>query len=275
MQLVDFNNIEPQETLNHTSKGNQLKWKYDKYWYKADHMGYEGLAEAIVSTLLDKSTLKYPFVKYEYSKILYHGQTYNGCRSESFIPDDNRVSLIPLEKLYRSYTGGSLAIDTAHQGEIQDQIKFFVDFVEQHTGIKDFGPYLTAMLEIDAFFLNEDRHTNNIAVLYEDTEETYSLCPLFDNGLSLLSDTNMDFPLERSIEDCLKAVEAKPFSQHFDEQLDAAEELYGIQLKFSFGTNDVRNVIDAYRPFYGDDICNRCETIIRRQIRHYNYLMQK
>lgn len=275
MELVDFNNIEPQETLNHTSKGNQLKWKYDKYWYKADHMGYEGLAEAIVSALLEKSTIKYPFVKYEYSKILYHGRTYNGCRSVNFIPDNSRVALMPLEKLYRSYTGSSLAVDTVHQGEIQDQIKFFVDFVEQHTRIKDFGPYLTTMLEVDAFFLNEDRHTNNIAVLYDDTGDTYSLCPLFDNGLSLLSDTNMDFPLERPIEDCLKAVEAKPFSRHFDEQLDAAEELFGIQLKFSFNTHDVRDVIDTFRPIYGDDICNRCETLIRRQMRHYGYLIQE
>lgn len=40
--------------------------------------------------------------------------------------------------------------------------------------------------------------------------------------------TNMDFPLERSLEDCLKAVEVKSLSRYFDDQLDAAEELYGI-----------------------------------------------
>lgn len=275
MQLVDFNNLEPQETLNHTSKGNQLKWKYDGYWYKADHMGYEGLAESIVSALLEKSSIKYPFVKYEYSKILYHGRTYNGCRSENFILKNSRATLIPLEKLYRSYTGGSLAIDTAKQGDVQERIKFLVDFVEKHTGIRDFGPYLTAMLEVDAFFLNEDRHTNNIAVLYDDTDETYSLCPLFDNGLSLLSDTSLNFPLERPLEDCLQAIEAKPFSRHFDDQLDAAEGLYGIQLRFSFGSHDVKDIIDAFRSEYDNDICNRCEALIRRQMHHYSYLIQK
>lgn len=275
MQLVDFNNLEPQETLNHTSKGNQLKWKYGNYWYKADHMGYEGLAEAIVSKLLEKSSIKYPFVKYEYSKILYHGRAYNGCRSENFIPKNSRVTLMPLEKLYRSYTGGSLAIDTAKQGDVQERIKFLVDFVETHTGIRDFGPYLTAMLEVDAVFLNEDRHTNNIAVLYDDTDETYSLCPLFDNGLSLLSDTSLDFPLERPLEDCLQAIEAKPFSRRFDDQLDAAEELYGIQLRFSLGPHDVKDVIDAFRSEYGNDICNRCEVLIRRQMHHYSYFIQE
>ena len=182
--------------------------------------------------------------------------------------------LIPLEKLYRKFTGGSLAVDTAHQGEIKNQIKFLVNFVEQTTGLQNFGQYLTSMLEIDAFFLNEDRHTNNIAVQYNAADDTYALCPLFDNGLSLLADTNMDFPLERSLEDCLKAVEAKPFSRYFDEQLDAAEELYGIQLHFNFSTNDVKALIDSYRTAYSQEICDRCEALIRRQMRHYGYLVK-
>ena len=63
--------------------------------------------------------------------------------------------------------------------------------VEQTTGLQNFGQYLTSMLEIDAFFLNKDRHTNNIAVQYNAADDTYALCPLFDNGLSLLADTNL------------------------------------------------------------------------------------
>lgn len=43
MEMIDLSRLEPQETLNHTSKGNQLKWKCDGCWCKADHMGYEGL----------------------------------------------------------------------------------------------------------------------------------------------------------------------------------------------------------------------------------------
>ena len=104
--------------------------------------------------------------------------------------------------------------------------------------------------------------------------DNYALCPLFDNGLSLLADTNMDFPLEKSLEDCLKTVEAKPFSRYFDEQLDAAEELYGIQLHFNFSTNDVKALIDSYRTAYSQEICDRCEALIRRQMRHYGYLVK-
>ena len=52
------------------------------------------------------------------------------------------------------------------------------------------------MLEIDAFFLNEDRHTNNIAVIYQEGTQQYALSPLFDQGLCLLADVKMDYPLE-------------------------------------------------------------------------------
>ena len=31
MEMIDLSRLEPQETLNHTSMGNQLKWKYGEY----------------------------------------------------------------------------------------------------------------------------------------------------------------------------------------------------------------------------------------------------
>ena len=71
------------------------------------------------------------------------------------------------------------------------------------------------MLELDAFFLNEDRHTNNIAVLYDTEKDCYELSPIFDQGLSLLADTSYDFSLEQPLEDCIKRVEAKPFHSSF------------------------------------------------------------
>lgn len=125
-----------------------------------------GLAETIVSAMLEKSTIKYPFVVYEYSQIKITKTEFTvAVKAACFLADG--YDLIPLEKLYRKFTGGSLAVDTAHQGEIKNQIKFLVNFVEQTTGLQNFGQYLTSMLEIDAFFLNEDRHTNNIAVQYK------------------------------------------------------------------------------------------------------------
>ena len=41
-----------------SSKGDQLKWYSGEYWYKADSLGYEGLAEYVISHILKSSTLK-------------------------------------------------------------------------------------------------------------------------------------------------------------------------------------------------------------------------
>ena len=60
----------------------------------------------------------------------------------------------------------------------------------------------------------------------------------------------------------------------FTVAVDAAEELYGIQLHFNFSTNDVKVLIDSYRTAYSQEICDRCEALIRRQMRHYGYLIQ-
>ena len=65
-----------------------------------------------------------------------------------------------------------------------------VEQVERITEIEGFGKYITAMLEIDAFFVNEDRHTNNIAVIYNEKTQRYSLSPLFDQGLCIFADTS-------------------------------------------------------------------------------------
>jgi len=60
-----------------SSKGNQLKWENEGIWYKADCTGYEGLAEYMVSHLLEKSSLgKNEFVQYDYEQIKYKNVFY-------------------------------------------------------------------------------------------------------------------------------------------------------------------------------------------------------
>ena len=158
--------------------------------------------------------------------------------------------------------------------DVKDRIEFLVQKIEEITQIKEFGKYITAMLEIDAFFLNEDRHTNNIAVLYDTETEQYSLSPLFDQGLCLFADTSNDYPLDLPMDVCMERIEAKPFSSDFDTQLDAAEELYGIQLHFSFTTKDVCTELASLADYYPLEIRQRVEQIIRRQMRKYGYLMR-
>ena len=68
------------------------------------------------------------------------------------------------------------------------------------------GMSLAKLLEIDAFFLNEDRHANNIALLYNSRSGEYRLCPFFDMGLSLFADTFDSFPFSDNYEKCIRRI---------------------------------------------------------------------
>lgn len=264
-------NLYHMHTMGHSSKGNQLKGRDGDYWYKADYMGYEGLSEYMVSQLLEYSNLD-GFLRYDMVHFISCEKQYNGCRSIHFLGQDENI--ITLEHLYRQFTGRGLSQKLAQIRETADKIRWMVGVVEDITGISRFGEYLTAMLELDAFFLNEDRHTNNIAVIYNKRADSYRMCEYFDHGLALLADTVVDFPLGNAVEELMDSVEAKPFSRKFDEQMDAAEELYGQQLFFTFQMKDVLKALEQGREMYSEEICGRVEKILRYQIRKYNYFFR-
>lgn len=80
---------------------------------------------------------------------------------------------------------------------------------------------------MDALFLNDDRHSNNIAVLKCDGK--YDYCPIFDNGAGLLSNmrtASMDIEPKALI----VAQRAHSFGMTFDRQAGAVWALYGKQL---------------------------------------------
>ena len=113
-------------------QGQQFKWPADGGWYKADHMGYESLAEIIVSRLLQRSELPYPHVLYEPAVIHYDGHTLRGCFSENFLPENREI--VTLEKLFRQYTGAGLSATLAKIPEVPDKIRRTVDTVVEITG---------------------------------------------------------------------------------------------------------------------------------------------
>lgn len=238
------------ETSGHTSKGNQLKWYQDGWWYKADAFGYESLAETLVTRLL-KETDWTDYVRYEPVTVDWNGRLYRSCRSQNFLRQGEE--LLPLEKLYRSVTGFSLAEQLSHMHEVDQRVAHAVEFVENLTGIEGFGAYLSGMLEMDMFFLNEDRHTNNIVLIYRQADRSYRLCPYFDMGLSLYADTREEYPLDMDVETCRKRVRAKPFSQDFDEQMDAAGRLYGWSLHFPMGRSRLWHLLEDMQAAYEPD----------------------
>ena len=265
MVRINLDAIEQEPILGHTSKGDQPKWQLDGKWYKADHMGYEALAEVVVSQLLKQSNVP-DFVEYRPVLIQYQGKEIPGCVSKNFRRKDEM--LVSFERLHRTYKGRGLAAALGGINKPQGRIRYTIDFIEQTTGLTGVGKYLTLLLELDSFFLNEDRHTNNLAVIRNEKTKEFRLCPIFDNGLALLSDLN-DYPLDKDVYDCIKCVRAKPFDLDFNVQVEAAEELYGMQLNLSFSRKEVSKELKFVTELYGEKIYCRVEQVLFEQMRKY------
>lgn len=252
-----------------SSKGNQLKWENGGIWYKADYTGYEGLAEYVVSgLLLESSLLPEEFVSYQTEEISYKQNRYLACKSKNFLPQGWR--LITLERLFQSMYGESLNKSIYKIEDHAGRIRFLVEQTIRMTGLKEFGVYLSKLLTIDALFLNEDRHTHNIAVLLDDAGE-YHYCPFFDHGAALLSDTTMDYPMTGDVDEMMEEVKAKTFCGDFDEQLDLVEELYGQRIQFFYDEKSIDGLLLA-ESFYPEEIKSRVKTILLYQRRKYKYL---
>lgn len=238
--------------------------------YKADHMGYEALAEVIVLRLLAHSNAA-DLVTYDPVLLHYDDKDVAGCISRDFMRKGEM--LIPFERLHRAYEGRGLAQALAAFDPPKDRIVYTVDFIERVTNLTDVGKYLTAILELDCLTLNEDRHTNDLAVLrYEETKE-FRLCPIFDNGLSLLSDLN-DYPLTDDLYTCIERVKAKPFDRDHAEQMAAAEELYGSQLTFHITRDELKNEFERSSELYDPEVLQRAEYVLLEQKRKYSWLFE-
>lgn len=259
--LKDFN--------KQSSKGNQLKWETDNYWYKSDYAGYEGLSEYVISELLRYSTLNdKEYICYTTEAIQYKRQQYLGCKSKNFVPEGWK--LMTLERLFQLNGIDSLCKQIYKIESIEERVHYLVNETIKITGLNYFGEYLTKMMAIDAFFLNEDRHMHNIAVLIDDKDK-FHYCPYFDHGAALLSDITMDYPLNESIYDLIKDVKSKTISNDFIEQLDAFEKIYGNKLNFKFNEKDIRNILDRELN-YPNEIKERVFNILLYQKNKYQYL---
>lgn len=80
---------------------------------------------------------------------------------------------------------------------------------------------------MDALFLNDDRHSNNIAVL--ECDGKYDYCPIFDNGAGLLSNIGI-VSMDIEPKALIVAQRACPFGMTFNRQAGAVRVLYGKQL---------------------------------------------
>ncbi len=133
-------------------------------------------------------------------------------------------------------------------GEISARLEYLVEQVERITGLRGFGKYMNKLLTVDAFFLNEDRHMHNIAVLMNG-EGMFDYCPIFDNGARLLANTSFDY------------------------SLDASEQGIWQSVKIFFHKKDVEKLLKSVEG-YGSDICSRVQIILFSQMDKYAYLFE-
>ena len=157
--------------------------------------------------------------------------------------------------------------------EARDRLQFLVEQTVRITGLEEFGKYMGKVLAVDTFFLNEDRHTHNLAVLLDEYGE-YHYCPMFDHGGALLSDTTLVYPMTGDVYALIENAKPKTFCGNFDEQLDIAEELYGQQIQFMFDDKEADRLLNE-EAGYPQDIKERVSTILRWQKHRYQYLFQK
>ena len=76
--------------------------------------------------------------------------------------------------------------------------------------------------------------------------------------------------IKKSLTTSNRSVHAKPFDINFDVQVEAAEELYGPQLKFSFARRDIPRTLDVVRELYSSTVIARVEQTVYERIRKYS-----
>ena len=268
--MIEFTDKELFDLGRRSSKGNQFKFRKDDIWYKADYLGYEGLSEYAVSKLLGFSSLEPgEYVDYNLTKIKYKEMVFSGCMSRDF---SNGWNLITLERLFKDTYGHGLNEVIWSVEDHSERLKIMVELVERITGIKDFGKYMNKLMTIDALFLNEDRHTHNMAVL-TDGNGSFLPAPVFDNGACLLSDTAMDYPMTSDHIALIRTAKAKTFCEDFSEQLEISEQIYGQNIMFDYGYNDVHDIVWA-ADNYDESARRRVEEIIMSMRHRYQYLFK-
>ena len=252
-----------------SSKGNQEKWfdKENGKWYKLDQFGYEALAETLISALLNKSNIKndtpFSFVDYEMEKINIRNRIRTGCSSDNFLQDGQ--SIVTLSHLFSKHLGFSVKEKLSSLPSDKKRLVYLAEATADITNLKDFPAYLTLLFEVDALFLNDDRHLNNIAIL--EKNGTFDYCPIFDNGAALLSNTQFS-PMDIEPQGLIKDSFARPLHLTFTRQMNTMRNLYGQQLHIpQFTIKEIQAELEPLLPFYAERdrglIADRVITTIR------------
>lgn len=238
-----------------TSKGNQPKFFEDGYLYKIDSMGYESISEALVSEFLH-FVEDVEFIDYYLEKKVYHGRIVECCCSKVYNKEDESFVSI-----YKILDKGERLRGLKRVSGVE-AVDYIVSSVMDLTRL-DIREYLALLSVLDSIILNEDRHLNNISLI--ESPEGYRLAPVFDNGLSLLSDTT-DYPLYDNTLRLMNKVKCKPFNVSFKKQLNyfVYKPLVVDYKGFLDKIDLVKGNLDLYVPFKKNEFLRACDVLLKR-----------
>ena len=228
--------------LQATTKGNQIKWHRGNLWIKADSMGYESIAEFLVS-LLESYIKRLKYVKYDLCTVKETGtgkmKSYNCCVSESFLTGSEYI--VSAQRMIYAILGTEKARGLILNRNGVDLLAHTIDICNRCTGLGETAiyKYLSNMCKLDALTLNEDRHLNNIAFIYDG--HRYKFAPIFDNGMSLLADME-SFPLNKGYSVGMNSVRARPFCSDFIEQALLFEDFGVLELDYTGFINELNKI---------------------------------
>lgn len=199
---------------------------------------------------MEKSNIEtdtpFKFVRYDIEKVTAHKHERTACSSANFLRDGQ--SIITLSHLFSKIISVPLKNMLERLTSDKKRIAYIAEKTAEFTGLKLFPQYLTLIFEIDALFLNDDRHLNNIALLEQNG--IYDYCPIFDNGAGLLSNTRI-YPMDVEPKALMRDVYARPFNTTFNRQRNTAESLYGKQLKMPvFTAEEITSVLKSFLEYY-------------------------
>lgn len=233
------------------SLGMTNKYYKDGYWYKQNCSGYEGKSEALCSMILSHSNIE-EYVHYEECTI----NGLPGCRSKNFTSGSEQV--VTFHKLFQMSTGRELAEEISLYSNVNDRIKYVLDFISRLTGL-NVRQYLCDTLYFDMLTLNVDRHFSNLAVIRD--LDRWKIAPLFDFGASFFSLQHV-FGSELTLQQKLEKMTPKPFSGNFEAQAAALGECR-IRIDYDAVYEEMRNEDSGLKE------------LIRYQLEKYKSVMKQ
>lgn len=202
----------------YSSKGCQIKYVRNNYWYKLDSNYNEGGNEHLASLVLRCSSIN-NYVYYERCTV----NNKKACRSKSFLYQEE--VFIPLSTIVCDVYNVSSSEDFLwSHPNIGERIYLIEKAVKYYTNNEiNLYKWISTVLYLDMLIINRDRHLDNLGIIKNILKNTYRVAPIFDNGQSFLCD-DIESVRHLGIEEAINSQHAKTVSGSFIQQALACTE---------------------------------------------------